>query len=176
MSSRWWPWGASVLLIGAIWLGVTFEPSASPQHALLVHQIPQPESPVVDLTPRTAPGSTSTSALASTPPHPSEHPHPITAQHQRIFRENSLIGALDGALDIRDAQGMERLLLTYRREYPDDPHRLTEGYTLLLECLRAPGAATERAAAEYFRERRGSILRRAILRHCLTPPHPTDRG
>src|SRR4029077_1904040 len=29
-------------------------------------------------------------------------PHPITPEHQRIFRENNLIGDLNGAMDIKD--------------------------------------------------------------------------
>jgi hypothetical protein len=97
------------------------------------------------------------------------HPHPITEQHQRIFRENQLIGALDGAMDVRDGAGMRRLLQRYRQEYPDDPSALQSGYELIADCLEHPGPAARAAAQRYYDTERGSTLRRFVARHCLEP-------
>jgi hypothetical protein len=95
------------------------------------------------------------------------HPHPITPQHLRIFRENALLGQLDGAMDVKDAAGLRKLLQTYREEYPEDPQQLQSGYELIANCLDRPGEATRAAAQKYFDEERGSTLRRFVLRHCL---------
>ena len=97
------------------------------------------------------------------------HPHPITEQHQRIFRENQLIGALDGAMDVNDGPGLRRLLLQYRQEYPEDPNALQTGYEIIADCLEHPGPAARAAAQRYYDVERGSTLRRFVARHCLEP-------
>ena len=48
------------------------------------------------------------------------HPHPISAQHQRIFAENRIAFALDDATDAKDVSVMKELLARYRREFPED--------------------------------------------------------
>ena len=97
------------------------------------------------------------------------HPHPITLEHDRIFRENQLIGALDGAMDVHDGPGLRRLLQQYRQEYPEDPSVLQSGYELIADCLEHPGAAARAAAQRYYDVERGSTLRRFVARHCLEP-------
>ena len=97
------------------------------------------------------------------------HPHPLTEQHQRIFRENQLIGALDGAMDVKDGPGLRRLLLQYRQEYPEDPSALQAGYEVIADCLEHPGPAARAAAQRYDDIERGSTLRRFVARHCLEP-------
>lgn len=99
-------------------------------------------------------------------------PHPITPQHARIFRENNLIGDLNGAMDVKDAAGLRRLLQQYRDEYPEDGHVLQDGYQLIADCLERPGAATRAAAQRYYDEQLDSGLRRYIRRHCLEAPTP----
>jgi hypothetical protein len=94
-------------------------------------------------------------------------PHPITPEHERIFRENSLIGSLDGAMDAKDAPGMRVLLKEYHDEYPEDANVLQEGYALIASCLENPGAGARAAAQRYYDERLDSGLRRFIRRHCL---------
>jgi hypothetical protein len=98
---------------------------------------------------------------------PGAHPHPITEQHQRIFRENALIGSMDGAMDVNDGPGLEALLERYREEYPDDPNLLQEGYQVIANCLQHPGAGSTAAGRAYVERERGSILRRFVERHCL---------
>lgn len=94
-------------------------------------------------------------------------PHPITPQHRRIFRENNLIGSLNGAMDVKDAAGLRRLLERYREEYPEDGHVLQEGYAIIAECLERPGPETRAIAQRYYDEELDSGLRRYIRRHCL---------
>jgi hypothetical protein len=98
---------------------------------------------------------------------PGAHPHPITEQHQRIFRENALIGAMDGAMDVNDGAGLQSLLVRYREEYPDDPNLLQEGYQAIANCLLHPGAGSSALGRQYVDRERGSILRRFVERHCL---------
>jgi hypothetical protein len=99
-------------------------------------------------------------------------PHPITPTHERIFRENDLIGNLNGAMDVQDVAGLRALLKQYRDEYPEDAHVLADGYQLIADCLEHPGAETRAVAQRYYDEQRDSGLRRYIRRHCLEAPSP----
>lgn len=104
-----------------------------------------------------------------------KHPHPHTPIHARIYRENTLFGQLNGAMDVKDVAGMRRLLAEYRNEYPEDAHFLQEGYAIIADCLERPGDASVRSVAQrYWKERRASQLRRYVRRHCLeAAPNPT---
>ncbi|HVY28145.1 MAG TPA: hypothetical protein VHB79_16420 [Polyangiaceae bacterium] len=94
-------------------------------------------------------------------------PHPITPQHERIFRENNLIGDLNGAMDVKDSAGLRRLLAQYRDEYPEDAHVLQRGYELIADCMESPGPETRAVAQRYYDEELDSGLRRYIRRYCL---------
>src|SRR5262245_5431372 len=95
------------------------------------------------------------------------HPHPITPQHQRIFAENQLVGALNGAMDVKDVPAMRRMLEQYRREYPEDDNILQDGYAVIADCLEHPGGAARAAAQRWIEGHNGSILKRFVNRHCL---------
>lgn len=95
------------------------------------------------------------------------HPHPITAQHQRVFGENRLIGALNGAMDVKDVPALRRLLKQYREQYPEDPNQLQAGYQVIADCLEQPGAASTAAGQRYYTEQSGSALHRFVGRYCL---------
>ena len=95
------------------------------------------------------------------------HPHPITAQHQRIYRENRLIGDLNGAMDVKDVPGLRKLLEEYRRDYPEDDNMLQDGYAIIADCFEHPGEAARAAATRWAETHRGSTLRRFVNRHCL---------
>ncbi len=95
------------------------------------------------------------------------HPHPITPQHQRIYRENRLIGELNGAMDVKDVPGLRRLLEEYRRDYPEDDNMLQDGYAIIADCLEHPSEATRAAATRWAETHRGSTVRRFVNRHCL---------
>jgi len=95
------------------------------------------------------------------------HPHATTPAHERIYRENNLLGALNGAMDVKDAAGLRKLLDQYRTEYPDDPHALQEGYSVIADCLDKPGDVSREAARSYYQANKASTLRRYVRRHCL---------
>lgn len=95
------------------------------------------------------------------------HPHPITPAHQRIFRENDLVAALNLAVDLADAARIREALERYRAEYPEDAHRLQEGYAIIAACLeQLDDAARERAQRFWSTEIR-SQTRRYVRRYCL---------
>jgi hypothetical protein len=130
---------------------------------------PQPPTTTIDYTPDGVPimpaGSAPVDATGMVP-------HPITPQHRRIFRENNLIGNLNGAMDVKDAAGLRRLLEQYRNEYPEDSHVLQDGYELIADCLERPGSETRAKAQRYYDEQLDSGLRRYIRRHCLEASNP----
>jgi hypothetical protein len=95
------------------------------------------------------------------------HPHPITAKHLRIYRENALLGSLSDALDVRDVPKLRALLKAYRDEFPEDDNRLQGGYQAIADCLEQPGPASRAAAQSYFDHELASTLRRFVKRHCL---------
>ena len=95
------------------------------------------------------------------------HPHPITPQHERIYRENHLTFELDGAVDVEDVAGIRRLLATYRQEFPEDSLVLQAGYEIIADCLETPGATTRAAAQRFYDTELASALRRHVRRHCL---------
>jgi hypothetical protein len=95
------------------------------------------------------------------------HPHPITPEHERIFEENSRIGALNGAMDQGNFAALRRLNAQYRRDYPEDAHVLHDGYDLVADCLERRSSRTHAAARRFWQEQRASSLRRYVRRYCL---------
>jgi hypothetical protein len=95
------------------------------------------------------------------------HPHPHTPEHERIFRENNLVGALGGAMDQRDTAGMRQLLAEYRRDYPEDSHLLQQGFAVIADCIDHPGEASTAAARAYYDANKASNIRRYVRRHCF---------
>ena len=94
------------------------------------------------------------------------HPHRITPEHARIFRENATIQALNDAMDSKDGKALRRYLTRYRLEYPEDAQQLQPGYELIVNCLEGrPGF--QQAAQRYVDEETASSLRRFVWRHCL---------
>lgn len=106
------------------------------------------------------------------PPEPTEegHPHPHSPEHERIFRENNVIGQLNGAMDIGDFIGMRRLNAEYRKDYPEDDHLLQEGYDIIADCLEELTDERKARARRFWQTERGSQLRRYVRRHCLSEP------
>jgi hypothetical protein len=98
------------------------------------------------------------------------HPHPITPQHERIYRENELTFSLDGAVDVEDASGIRRLLAGYRREFHEDSLVLQQGYEIIADCLEKPGPVTRAVAQRFYDTEIASPIRRHLRRHCLERP------
>jgi hypothetical protein len=163
-----------------------FRRGDSPARPERVREVPPPEAPevaspapaqppvpdekaVAPVPPPPPPEQTPPAPTAGEPHLPGEQPHPITPAHERIFRENNLIGQLNGALDVKDAAGVRRLLGQYRAQYPDDPNQLQTGYAIIADCLDHPGPNPRAAGQRYYDVERGSILRRMVDRYCLQP-------
>lgn len=135
-----------------------------PEPVVLAARVaPTPPKPEVadDGIPIMGPGSSDSTANGP------RHPHPFTPQHERIFKENSMLGSLNGAMDAGDPDALRQLNAEYRVEFPDDPQQLQTGYDLIAECLEQRTEETRAKAQRYFDEQRGSTLRRFVKRHCL---------
>lgn len=96
-----------------------------------------------------------------------EPSHPITPTHERIYRENNLNGAMAGAMHVGDYLGLRALVEEYRMDYPEDSYRLQEGYSIIADCLEKLTEERQETAREYWKTKRGSLVRRFIRRHCL---------
>lgn len=164
------------LLFGVWWL-LLDDPVPEPMSPTLrVAQTPDTLPPVAPVAPPVVekasadvlPDGLRIAPANSGEPHqPGMLPHPITPQHERIYRENSLVGNLNGAMDVKDVQGMRALLKEYREEYPEDEHVLQDGYEIIANCLEHPSPETRALAQRYYDEELASRLRRYIRRHCL---------
>ena len=73
-------------------------------------------------------------------------PHPITPAHERIFKENNMLGALNAAMDLGNVAELRRLNREYREQYPEDSHVMQEGYDIIADCLERRTAANRIAA------------------------------
>jgi hypothetical protein len=104
----------------------------------------------------------------STPdPEGPMHPHPITPEHERIFKENNLFSTISGAMDRRDTVAMRKFLEEYEHEYPEDSHLLQEGFRVIADCIDFPGEKSTAAARAYYGANKASIIRRYVRRHCF---------
>src|SRR6188768_2864453 len=124
-----------VIVVAAIWYFLRRAETQEPPMpvadeapaALAVEAPPPPPSPA-PAAPPAAPHKEEPVAedgVPFMPPHDEDprppgyaHPHPITPKHRRIYAENGLIESLNGAMDVKDAAGLRRLLEKYRRDYP----------------------------------------------------------
>jgi hypothetical protein len=184
---RWILIPAAMVLGLAAWVMVRKAPPEEPAPLAEVEQsepapaVPPPERPVVarklpppPAAPQPKPLEYMSDGVPIMPagpddPHPNTfvHPHPITPQHLRIFRENGLLFQLNEAMDGNEAPRLRGLLAQYRDEYPDDPHDMQKGYALIADCIEHPSDETRAAARRYYDEEIASTLRRFVKRHCL---------
>jgi hypothetical protein len=137
------------------------EPPLDPRQASARVLAPAPLALASAAVPPTSTGS-QTEPAAELP-----HPHPITPQHERIYRENTLTFSLDGAVDSEDVAGIRRLLASYRQEFPEDSLVLQQGYEIIANCLERPNDTTRAAAQRFYDTEIASALRRHVRRHCL---------
>jgi hypothetical protein len=179
---------AAIALGLAGWLILRARPAAEPEVQTVEEEAPAPvpiAPPAAQPTPtaKTAPVLTATAPRPleymadSVPimpagpndPHPNTyvHPHPITPKHVRIFEENALLFQLNEAMDGGEAPRLRALLTQYRLQYPDDPHDMQAGYTLIADCIEHPNDDTRAAAQRYYDTETASTLRRFVMRHCL---------
>jgi hypothetical protein len=106
-------------------------------------------------------------ALVDDPDAEFPHPHPITPAHERIFKENNMIGAMNAAMDLGNVEELRRLNREYRQQYPEDSHLMQAGYDLIADCMERRTAATRVAAERFYDTQIASSLRRYVRIHCL---------
>ena len=140
-------------------------PAAAPAHAAASSPPPVPTPTAIDGSAAPSPVIITDGGTEDLRPS-----HPLTPRHARIYRENNLIGAMEGAMDVRDGRGLRYLLQQYRSEFPDDPNELQEGYGIIASCLEHPGPETTAAGQQYYDRERGSTLRRFVARYCMGEP------
>ena len=177
--------GGLALLLGfALWRGFhetevpappaparAIEPAASPSLA------PAPAAVTVSPTPSPTDSGAHDTANEGLPmrgPDPLDdsdaelrHPHPISPAHERIFKENNMIGAMNAAMDLGNVEELRRLNSEYRKEYPEDAHLLQVGYDLIADCMERRTAANRVAAERFYDTQIASALRRYVRIHCL---------
>src|SRR6185295_18282558 len=105
-------------------------------------------------------------------PTPSDPAHPITPEHQRLYAHRRLGFAMDDAADAENAPALRALLDQYHREFPGDEYQAEAAYRLILDCLEHPGAEARGAAERWLEQNNGSVVKRAIIRHCSGESSP----
>jgi hypothetical protein len=176
-----------VLVIAVAWLASARRParhglpSVDDDTASMATPAPTATPPLARDAKRPAPPPEHVAAdgIGFMPPHDGDprppgplHPHPISAQHQRIFAENRIAFALDDATDAKDVAVMKDLLAQYRRDFPEDQWQLQSGYAVIIDCLEHPGAESRRAAERWLDQNNGSTVKRSVLRNCIEPSQP----
>jgi hypothetical protein len=98
---------------------------------------------------------------------PGAKPHPITAEHQRLYREVGIVDAAWDALEARDFVKARLLIDEHRRRYAGENSDVDEGMSLLADCMQHPNAETRGRAQRFYDEVTYSTARRRIRRWCL---------
>ena len=93
--------------------------------------------------------------------------HPITPAHERIYKENNMIGAMNAAMDLGNVEELRRLNREYREQYPEDSHLMQAGYDIIADCMERRTEANRIAAQRFYDTQIASTLRRYIRMHCL---------
>jgi hypothetical protein len=102
---------------------------------------------------------------------PTQHVHPITAEHLRMYREDDLLDGAWHALRQRDFQAARQLVGTHQAEYPDSKAHMDEGLLLLADCMENPSPESKARAQAFYDSKTYSPMRRRLRRFCLEP-HP----
>jgi hypothetical protein len=94
-------------------------------------------------------------------------PHPITAEHLRIYRDVELLDGAWKALEQRDFARAHALLHEHAVEYAQGDDDIRDGLTILSECMEHPGNEVRERAQRFYDDHPASTARRKIRRHCL---------
>lgn len=160
------------IVFGACWVLVPRAHHAAPVPARVVTTVnvtlPAPLSTNPSVPTRTlSPAPDHAREPARSADDDTRKPHPISAEHRRIFAENDRVAALNAAMDRGDFTTLRQLNERYREAYPEDDHVLQHGYDVIADCLEQRTEARVDAARRFWREHRSSSLRRYVRRHCL---------
>jgi hypothetical protein len=126
-------------------------------------------SPQADAAPVHAPAvrtASTESTLASTATH-DRHPHPITAEHRRLYRDADLIDGAAALLRKGSVAEARALLAQHRAEYSQREGSDNAGLALLADCVERRDAASIGHAQAFYDRYTHSMVRRQIRRQCL---------
>jgi len=170
--------GLALLLGFALWW--SFRETRVPEPAAPVPALepapspsPPPAPPAVTSLPVPSPARSVAHVTANEDPDLDDpdaefrRPHSITPAHERIFKENNMIGAMNAAMDLGNVEELRRLNREYRQQYPEDSHLMQEGYDIIADCMERRTAANRIAAERFYDTQIASMLRRYVRIHCL---------
>jgi hypothetical protein len=100
--------------------------------------------------------------------HP--HPHPITSEHARLYRDVDLVHAADEAIKEGAFDSARDLLAQHHRELRGMSSVEEEGLLLLADCAEAPSADNVARVQSFYDEHSESTVRRRLRRGCLELP------
>jgi hypothetical protein len=118
------------------------------------------------LPPRKPASTSSAIALANTAaPDPHRHPHPITAEHRRLYREADLLDGAAASLRKNDVAQARALLAQHGTEY--EARSDSEGLALLADCIEHRDTASLERARGFYDRNIHSMVRRQLRTQCL---------
>lgn len=108
------------------------------------------------------------SALANTAAAAHDrHPHPITAEHRKLYRDADLIDGAASLLRKNAVAEARALLARHRSEYGQRVGSDNEGLVLLADCIERNDAASVERARRFYDRNTASMVRRQIRKQCL---------
>jgi pyruvate/2-oxoglutarate dehydrogenase complex dihydrolipoamide acyltransferase (E2) component len=96
-----------------------------------------------------------------------DHPHPITTDHQRLYRDVDLLHAADEAIKAAQYDQARALLAQHHRELGGMSAVEEEGLWLLADCAEHSNAENVERVRSFYEEHRDSTVRRRLRRACL---------
>jgi hypothetical protein len=130
---------------------------------------PEPASPrAVEATPEArAVRTASTPSTLASSAKPDRHPHPITAEHRRLYREADLLDGAAALLRKSSIAEARALLAQHRAEYAPGQGSDNDGLALLADCLEHRDRASLDRARAFYDRYTHSMVRRQIRKQCL---------
>lgn len=98
---------------------------------------------------------------------PVRGPHPISDDHQRLYRDADLLHAAEEAIEQLRFDEAREHLLTHQRELPGMSPLEAEGLWLLVDCVEHPSASNTERVQTFYDEHTASTVRRRLRRSCL---------
>ena len=164
-------WLLSVLaaLIGLGLLAFWARPRATsmPPRAEAGRLSPRDVEPAAPAAEPASPSALTPAAVRADSAREREHPHPITADHLRNFRQVDLLDDAWQALKARNFRRARELVAVHRAEYPDQWDDMNEGLELLADCMEQRDSESVARAREFYEQYTASRMRRRIRRFCL---------
>jgi hypothetical protein len=98
---------------------------------------------------------------------PGDPSHDMSPERMRAYRQNHFIGQIDGAILVKDYEGIRRLNAEYRAAYPDDDEPTRQAYDMIADCLEHKTPEPVARARKFWETKRSSRARRDLRKICL---------